>query len=300
MNPLDLPLVRDLDAVEAAAYRDMFAAAPTELAPLGLETREVAGATLLMAPGLPTPMFNRVIGLGNAQPASDDDVDRIVAAYREAGIGSWWMHLSPGARPASLGATLERHGFAQPARAAWVKVLRDEVAAPEVETGLEIRSIRPGEEQALGEALCAAFEMRPSGLAGRRGDRPGPDRRRRPASPAGSVCLARRRRRAPRIARPSRSSRADGPADPARDRRRPHPRDHRNRRAGRRRAESVAAQHDGLRVHESLRAPQLRGAGLKPAARRAPIAHTGGPRRSLALGVAPLHDTSRSVKPTPP
>lgn len=159
MNPLDLPLFRDLDAVEAAAYRDMFAAAPTGLAPLGLEAREVAGATLLMAPGLPTPMFNRVIGLGNAQPAGDDDVDRIVAAYREAGIGSWWMHLSPGARPASLAATLERRGFAQPVRAAWVKVLRDGVAAPDVETGLEIRPIRSGEEQALAEALCAAFEM---------------------------------------------------------------------------------------------------------------------------------------------
>ncbi|MCO5108621.1 MAG: hypothetical protein M9907_16300, partial [Burkholderiaceae bacterium] len=159
MNPLDLALVRDLDAVEATAYRDMFAAAPTELAPLGLETREVAGATLLMAPGLPTPMFNRVIGLGNARPASDDDVDRIAAAYRGAGVRSWWMHLSPGARPSSLAATLERRGFARPARAAWVKVLRDDIAAPDVETGLEIRPIRPGEEQALAEALCAAFEM---------------------------------------------------------------------------------------------------------------------------------------------
>ena len=166
MNPLDLALVRDLDAVEAAACRDMLAAAPQELSSaLGLATREVAGATLLMAPGLPTPMFNRVIGLGNAQSASDDDVERIATAYREAGIRSWWIHLSPGARPESLAAALGRRGFALPALKAWVKVLRDDPAPLEVETDVEARPIRKGEEQALGETLCAAFEM-PASMAG--------------------------------------------------------------------------------------------------------------------------------------
>lgn len=160
MNQPDLPLVHDLDVVEAAAYRDMFAATPRELsAALGLETREVAGATLLMAPGLLTPVFNRVIGLGNAQPAGGEDLDRIAACYREAGIRSWWIHLSPGARPESLATTLERRGFTRPARSAWAKVLRDDAAAPAVETGLEVRAVRNGEAQALGETLCAAYDM---------------------------------------------------------------------------------------------------------------------------------------------
>jgi GNAT superfamily N-acetyltransferase len=159
MSHSDLPLVRDLDLVEATAYRDMFAAAPAELASLGLETREVAGATMLMAPGLPTPLFNRVIGLGNSQPASEDAIERIADSYRKAGVRSWWMHLSPGARPASLAATLERRGFVRPARGAWVKMLRDDAAAPEVRSGLEIRQARAGEGQAFGEALCTAFDM---------------------------------------------------------------------------------------------------------------------------------------------
>lgn len=168
MNPShpDLSLVRDLDAVEAAAYRDMFAAAPKELSSaLGLATREVAGATLLMAPGLPTPMFNRVIGLGNAKQASDEDLERIAGGYREAGIESWWIHLSPGARPESLATTLGRRGFTLPARKAWVKVLRDDPAPLAVDTDVEIRAIRTGEEQALGETLCAAFGM-PASMAG--------------------------------------------------------------------------------------------------------------------------------------
>jgi GNAT superfamily N-acetyltransferase len=159
MSHPDLPLVHDLDLVEATAYRDMFAAAPAELASLGLETHEVAGATMLMAPGLPTPLFNRVIGLGNSQPASGDAIEWIQDGYRKAGVRSWWMHVSPGAQPASLTAMLERRGFVRPARGAWVKMLRDDTAAPEVQSGLEIRQTRTGEEQAFGQALCTAFDM---------------------------------------------------------------------------------------------------------------------------------------------
>lgn len=131
---------------------------------IGLETREVAGTVLRMAPGLPTPVFNRVIGLGNTQPASDEDLDRIAASFREAGIGSWWIHLSPGALPEALMTTLERRGFTRPARSAWVKVLRNDPAAPEIGTALEVWALRIGEERELGEALCAAFEM-PAKLA---------------------------------------------------------------------------------------------------------------------------------------
>jgi len=152
--------MRHLDAIEAAAYRDMFANAPRALAvALGIETREVAGATLLMAPGMPTPMFNRVIGLGNESPATDDALDAISDAYRDAGTGEWWLHLTPGAQPAGLEATLAARGFAQASRPAWAKVVRDRTPPAPVETALDIRLVTKGEDQALGETLCLAFAM---------------------------------------------------------------------------------------------------------------------------------------------
>ena len=67
------------DSVEAAAYSDLFDAAPASLkARLGIDVQQHVGATLLIAPGLPTPMFNRAIGLGLAAAASDADVDALV------------------------------------------------------------------------------------------------------------------------------------------------------------------------------------------------------------------------------
>jgi hypothetical protein len=149
---------RAADAIEAAAYREMYAAAPPELgARLGLETREIGGATLLVARGIPDPFFNRTIGLGLARPAREEDVDALLVAYRT--VKSWWVHLTPGAVPAALVPWLEARGFALAKRRAWAKMLRGTEAPPEVATPLEVRAARAGEEGALAESIAAGFGM---------------------------------------------------------------------------------------------------------------------------------------------
>jgi hypothetical protein len=146
------------DAIEAAAYREMYAAAPPDLgARLGLETREIGGATLLVARGIPDPFFNRTIGLGLARPAREEDLDALRDAYRA--VKSWWIHLTPGATPASLVSWLEARRFALAGRRAWAKMLRGTGAPPAVDTPLEVRAARAGEEGALAEAIAAGFGM---------------------------------------------------------------------------------------------------------------------------------------------
>lgn len=153
-------MIDRLDASEALACRDLFAAAPAPLArSLGLEARETAGATLLLAPGIPSPQFNRVIGLGNLQPASESELDAVAEAYRSAGVKNWWVHVSPGANGERLAAQLAARGFAPPARRAWVKMSRGADKPAPVPSRVEVRAPRPGEEAALAETLCAAFEM---------------------------------------------------------------------------------------------------------------------------------------------
>lgn len=158
-------IIQQLDAIEATAYCDMFAAAPVALtAALQLRTCEMRGATLLVAPGLPTPMFNRVIGLGNTHSASAVDLDEITNIYRAAGVNAWWLHVSPGAQPDSLAAELISRGFRPPARQFWVKMLHRNTLPSCIETAFDIRIIRASERQVFGEILCDAFEM-PAPLA---------------------------------------------------------------------------------------------------------------------------------------
>lgn len=79
---------RVVDAIEAAAFKDLYAAAPEPLArALGLRVAEIAGATLLLAPGIPQPVFNRAIGLGVHASVTQPDLDALIAAFRAAGSG---------------------------------------------------------------------------------------------------------------------------------------------------------------------------------------------------------------------
>lgn len=152
------------DAVEAAAYRDMFAAAPRDLAQaLGLQTREIAGATLLIAPGLPATIFNRVIGLGNGALATDADLEAIAGAYASAGVRNWWIHATPGEHFDALCALLAAHGFVVPARRSWAKTWRGTAAPPDVQTAAQIRPARDPDGAQVAEVLGTAFGMPASG-----------------------------------------------------------------------------------------------------------------------------------------
>jgi hypothetical protein len=159
MNP-DLAMIHRLDAIEAAAYRSLYAAAPE--AGLGLAVHEVGGATLLVCKALPAPFFNRVIGLGNNTPATNRDLDEAVGLYRAAGLKKWWVQLSPDAQPDTLEEMLGMRGFTTAARRSWAKCARDNSPILPMKSALEIRALRPREEQAFAQTLCAAYGLPPS------------------------------------------------------------------------------------------------------------------------------------------
>lgn len=153
---------RDADNLEAAAYRDLIAAASTELVrATGLRATEIGGAMLLIAPGIPDTLFNRAIGLGVRRPATEADLEAVIAEFREAGSKNYWIHLTPTARPGSLQGWLDQRGFALPARRSWVKMVRGVEALPEPDSDLEVGAARPGEESAAAEAIRSAFGMPP-------------------------------------------------------------------------------------------------------------------------------------------
>jgi GNAT superfamily N-acetyltransferase len=155
------------DRAEAMAFADVFDAAPAPLRDqLGLERRTIAGATLLMAPRVPTSMLNRAIGLGmgldgTAHAATLADAEAIAEAFRAAGATSWWLHWNPPGRPAGFEADLRAHGWTPPPRRSWAKMLRDTTPPPRFETSLEIDLVRADELGPATQAIARAFEMPP-------------------------------------------------------------------------------------------------------------------------------------------
>lgn len=160
MRATDAEVSRIADEIEVSAFRDLYAAAPRDLvANVGLETREVGGATLLIAPRIPEAMFNRAIALGMRQPAREGDVDAIVAAFRTAGSPNFWIHWTPTARPSDVPSWLSARGFALPPRRSWAKMIRGPENPPHFATDLDIRPVRENELPAVVAAICTAFGM---------------------------------------------------------------------------------------------------------------------------------------------
>ena len=154
----ELADIRLADAIELAAWEDMVAAAPSAL---GMRSERIGGALLLVAPQLPTVMFNRVIGLGNDAPATERDLDAIIARYRDAAVPSFWIHIGPATEPAAVPTWLAARGFTRPARAAWAKVLRGAEPPAAVASELVVRRTTPAELPAFAAVIAAAHGMPP-------------------------------------------------------------------------------------------------------------------------------------------
>lgn len=148
------------DRAEASAFADLYAAAPREVQTrLGLRVMRVSDAVVMLAPGMPSPMFNRVIGLGMESDAAAPAVRTIVETFAAAGVQNWWLHWNPFARPPSLLAALQANGFAEASRRSWAKMLRDASPAQRVDTTLEVQPAGASQASDVAHAICVAFGM---------------------------------------------------------------------------------------------------------------------------------------------
>lgn len=143
-----------LEFGEARAYADVFQTAPEDL---HMRVLSIAGAILFICPTLPVILFNRVIGLG-FQPATEANLDQIIDVYREAGLSSFAVQLSPVAEPAEqLPTWLEARGLRRADN--WPKVYRLDDPEPEPDTALSIREISQEHAAAFSGIARAAFDM---------------------------------------------------------------------------------------------------------------------------------------------
>jgi GNAT superfamily N-acetyltransferase len=150
------------DEAEACAFTALYAAAPDTLRKqLGLRIEQVAGVTLMLAPGIPDPMFNRAIGFGMRQPATQAGLQAIADTFRQAGCGTWWLHWNPLAQPEGFAAELERSGYSLPRRRSWAKMLRGPQSLPRIATDLGVGRVTPGRAPEVARIVVEAFGMPP-------------------------------------------------------------------------------------------------------------------------------------------
>jgi hypothetical protein len=113
ITPVDLQATTEIEQAEAHAWVDLYAAAPCDFArKAGLGAETIGGALVLHWASSGRRYFSRTIGLGVAEPVTEEIVDAILAFYRDREVESFLLQRLPQCQPAaSYKAWLRQRGL---------------------------------------------------------------------------------------------------------------------------------------------------------------------------------------------
>lgn len=157
--PGDAELSTLAEAIEQAAWRDAMKAAPAWVrAACGIHAAQIGDALVLVSSDSKSLMFNRVIGLGEQVPATDDTIAKIMDRYWQLGARHYLVHAGAYARPTRLGRKLQQHGLTA-YRRSWVKLIRPAIAAERPETRVVVRDATLADASNVASIVGSSFGL---------------------------------------------------------------------------------------------------------------------------------------------
>ena len=147
-------LAEMIEFYEAAAYEDMYRAAP---ASLGLIADESDNCVAFFAPRFDMLLFNRAMGVGLRARPSKERIEPLVNRYRESGVRNYGIQLSPAANTEATAELLS--GCDLHLRDYWTKVYRSPDPPVTIETDLRIERIDKSLADTFGRVAVEGFGM---------------------------------------------------------------------------------------------------------------------------------------------
>jgi hypothetical protein len=143
---ISLAVARAIERVEADMMIDLTRVTPDNVrGPDYIRARRIGGAHAFLSEQIDWGLYNRVLGLGLEERATEAAVDAIKDLYRQT-----WMlfavQLSPLAQPAMLPHWLEARQILREDDHPWVKFYRDVSPPPAVTTDFRIEQVSPGDQ----------------------------------------------------------------------------------------------------------------------------------------------------------
>lgn len=124
-----------IESAELNAWLDLYAAAPADFTrQFQLEILHIQDVVLTRCRTIPFVHFNCVFNLGLLYPATEHQLDQVLACYREAGVRSFAIYHQPHCQPAQLPEwfkTRDLHVVG-----GWDRIYRDD-AKPAISTPLD-------------------------------------------------------------------------------------------------------------------------------------------------------------------
>ena len=124
MEDISRDFSRAIEGAEVNAWRDLYRAAPADFAAkLGLAIAEDGNLVWTTCTAIPFIHFNCVKNFGVDRPATESQLDALLAQYRGAGIARPWFYTNPHAEPSALRCWLEERGLQR--LSGWERIFRE-------------------------------------------------------------------------------------------------------------------------------------------------------------------------------
>lgn len=153
-------VARIVEFGEAEAYADLYAATPADYAAqFGIGARRLGSALVFTAAAFDIPLFNRVVGLGLSEPATESMLDEALSHFGKLGVKNFAFQMCPAARPVELTEWLKARNLRP--RDNWVKMRRGLEPPPVIQTELRVEVVGPERADDFSEIAAIAFGMPP-------------------------------------------------------------------------------------------------------------------------------------------
>lgn len=153
-----------LERIELEVAEDMVRAAPPDIAVAGgLGFERIGDAAVTIAGKIDVLMYNRTMGLGVENAATENELDAAIACLKGSGAPRFFVSVCPHAQPADLSRWLADRGLQRYNQ--WAKLWRDVSPPRPVTTRLLIDRIDRYQAEPFGRLASEAFEL-PEFVAG--------------------------------------------------------------------------------------------------------------------------------------
>ncbi len=157
LTPKEIAILNEF--CEAEAWANYCLQAPATCKDqLKVEVKQVGSIWVSMVSALDWAFFNRIVGLGMKEDATESMLDDAIGILQNAGCTNYMAQICPQAQPAGqIPEWLSQRGLLKSRN--WAKLYRGNEAAPVVSTSLRVESIGEEFSDAFSEIVLKAFEM---------------------------------------------------------------------------------------------------------------------------------------------
>ncbi|UCG61232.1 MAG: GNAT family N-acetyltransferase [Candidatus Zixiibacteriota bacterium] len=149
--------IAHLELTEVEAWNDFCCAAPRDAVEVcGIQFTRTRSSCFSIVPCVDTLVFNRIVGLGVTEPVTESTLDKVISLYKQANVPRFFIQLHPECLTPETRQLLERKRFRHYNN--WVKLFRDTIPMPPVDTDLRVEEISPADASVFANILINSFE----------------------------------------------------------------------------------------------------------------------------------------------